>query len=190
MMKKLSLLVGLLLVFQLIVTAGPVDTKKVSITLGAGVRNFSESGFKDVYTGTALTYNVDLAVKLFGSMEAFFHTDYLTIDGELTFTKEPTTLKIFPLEVGLRYLVAMKKSEKQKIYPYLGAGAGYYMIKEENEIGNLDEKRVGFFFEGGIRFYFTGAMFLDVKLKNVMVKSENDTKMGGFSYMGGVGFAF
>jgi outer membrane protein W len=190
MMKKLSLLVGLLLVFQLLVTAGPVDTKKVSITLGAGVRNFSESKFGDVYSGTALTYSVDVAFKVFGSMEAFLHTDYLSVDGELTYTKEPTTLKIFPLEVGLRYLVPMKKSKNQKIYPYLGAGAGYYMIKEENVIDNLDEKRIGFFFEGGLRFYFTSSMFLDVKLKNIILKSESDVTMGGFSYMGGIGFTF
>ncbi len=175
---------------QLIYGAGPLDSKSFSLTIGAGVRNFSESQFKDVYDKTPITYNIDLAYKIWKSLEVFLHSDLLTVDGKLTFTQEDTTLKITPLELGCRYLVASQKAKNQKIYPYLGAGAGYYMIKEENFISNLDEKRVGFFFEGGIRFYVTGSIFADVKLKNVILKSENGTNMGGFAYMGGVGFSF
>jgi hypothetical protein len=194
MMKKLSLLVVILVVFQLFQVGfaqKPADTK-FSLTLGAGARNFSESRFKDVYDKTPIIYSVDIAWKFWKSMEVFLHSDILSVDGKLTYTQEDTTFKTTPLELGFRYLVTTKKSENARIFPYLGAGAGYYMVKEENVISNLDENRLGFFVEGGLRFYVTGSIFVDAKLKNIFLKSGNEdgTNMGGLAYMGGIGFSW
>ncbi len=111
-------------------------------------------------------------------------------NGKLTYTLETTTLKIFPLELGVRYLFPLSETCKVKLFPYLGAGAGYYMIKEDNPIGNLDEKRTGFFMEGGLRFYLVKSFFIDAKLKDVLVKSKAGIKVGGFAYMAGLGISF
>ena len=172
----------------------PCDPKTFSITVGAGVRNFSESLFKEVYEDTPLIYSIDVAVKVMRPLEVFLHSDYLSIDGKTTYTKEDTTLKITPLELGTRFLIGPKQSCKQKIFPYLGAGVGYYMIKEEFAAGSpmepVDEKRVGFFAEGGLRFYVVSSIFIDAKLKYVSVKSESGTQLGGVAYMGGIGLSF
>jgi outer membrane protein W len=141
-----------------------------------------------------MIYSVDVAVKVLKSLEMFLHTDYLSIDGKTTFTEEDTTLKITPIELGARFLITFKNPCKQKLYPYLGGGVGYYMIKEEFDAGSplepVDEKKVGFFGEGGFRFYLIKSLFIDAKLKYIGLRSENRTQMGGLVYMGGLGFSF
>jgi len=194
-MKKI-IVVCLVLLGSVIVSAAdrPCDPKTFSITIGAGVRNFSEELFDNVYEDTPLIYSIDVAVRVMRPLEIFLHSDYLSIDGKTTYTKEDTSLKIFPLELGARFLIGPKQSCKQKLFPYIGAGGGYYMIKEEFASGspmeNVDEKRMGFFAEGGIRFYALSSVFVDAKLKYITVKSENSTQLGGFAYMGGIGISF
>ncbi|NIM13741.1 MAG: outer membrane beta-barrel protein [Candidatus Aminicenantes bacterium] len=170
----------------------PCDAKTFSLSVGAGYRNFSEDLFKEVYGNAPMTINVDLGVRVWKSLEIFVHTDYLKVEGETTLTKEDTTLTIFPIELGARYLanVSITKSCRMKLFPYIGAGAGYYSIKEENPIGTVDENRVGFFAEGGLRFYPMKSFFIDAKLKQVVLKSENGTNLGGFAYMGSIGVSF
>ncbi len=172
----------------------PCRVGKYSFSVGAGMRNFSESLYKDVYGDSGMSYNLDLGVKVGKSLEAFLHTDYFKKDGELTYTKEKTTMKIIPVELGARYLIKLNKQCKPKLFPYLGAGAGYYMVKEENPISTFDKKSFGFFIEGGLRFYLVGSFFIDAKIKDVFLKAKNDQgrniNTGGFTYMGAIGISF
>jgi opacity protein-like surface antigen len=167
---------------------------KLSLGIGGGMRNLSEQLYADVYDSPAITYNIDLGYKVWNNLEVFFHTDYFKKDGLTTLTKEDTTLTIIPLELGARYLIGIAKPGncKMRLFPYIGAGAGYYMVKEENGMGTFDEKPIGFFIEGGFRFYPTGSFFIDAKLKNIFLESEsdNDVSLGGFAYMGGIGISF
>jgi hypothetical protein len=169
-------------------------TERFSVSVGAGMRNISDDLYKDVYDSGGISFNVDFGVRIWKSLEVFLHTDYFSIDGELTYTLEKTTLKIIPIELGARYLFSVNKKCKPKLFIYLGGGGGYYMYKEENVIGTVDEKEFGFFAEGGFRFYFMKAFFLDAKIKNVFLQvecSEGDKiKLGGLSYMGGIGISF
>jgi hypothetical protein len=172
----------------------PCGLKMFSLSVGAGMRNFSEELYKDVYGKSGISFNVDFGVKIWKYLEVFLHTDYFSKDGELTFTKEKTTLKIIPIELGVRYLIMVNKECKPKLFPYLGGGGGYYMYKEENNIGTVDEKKFGFFLEGGFRFYFIKNFFLDAKIKNVFLKVEGSEaekiELGGLSFMGGIGISF
>ena len=165
----------------------PCSPKKFSLSVGAGMRSLSGNLYKDVYDGSGMSYNVDFGVRLGTALEAFIHTDYFSKDGELTFTGEETTLTIIPAELGVRYL--FKADKKCKIYPYVGAGVGYYMYKEENFIGTVDEKKLGFFAEGGLRYYLMSSFFVDLKVKNVSLKVE-DIQLGGFAFMGAIGLSF
>lgn len=192
-MKKLAIMAICLMVVQVTFAAGPLDSKTFSISAGAGSRTFSDGLFKDVYDGTPITINVDLAYKFYKTVEAFIHTDMLSTDGKLTLTNEDTTLKITPLEAGIRYLLEIQKGKTQKIYPYIGAGVGMYMIKEENIIGTFDESKFGFFAEGGLRVYITGSIFVDAKLKYVNISIDTTTgvsNLGGLAYMGAIGISF
>lgn len=172
----------------------PCRIGRYSFSVGAGIRNFSDSLFKNIYGNSGTSLNGDLGVKIGNFLETFLHTDYFKIDGELTYTKEKTTLKIIPIELGLRYLIGLNKECQPKLFPYLGAGAGYYMVKEENPIGTFEKNSIGFFVEGGLRFYLVGSFFIDAKIKDVFLKVKNDLgnnmNTGGFSYMGALGITF
>lgn len=197
-MKRVCLVTVLMMLslFQFIYAAGPLESKSISITVGAGARMFADEDFKDIYDTTPITYSADIAYRIYNSLELAAHTDYLKVDGLTTFTEEKTTLTIIPLEVGLRYNIALKKMKNQKIYPYLGAGAGYYMIKEETIFGNVDEKKIGFYLEGGLKLYVFGSLFVDAKVKNVILTWDNPDNInkkfnaGGFAVMGGLGYSF
>jgi len=194
MMKKLILLALITLVSSSLIIGAQPNTKKFAFSIGAGMRSFRADLYKAVYPGTTMTYNIDLGFKVTEPLEVFLHTDLLKKDGKTTFTLEKTTIKIIPIEIGARYLVTIKskstRSEgKMSFNPYLGAGAGYYMIKEENPIGTLDEKRVGFFVELGLRLNIK-TFFIDLKGKNVFLKTEGGQKLDGFAVMGGIGMVF
>ncbi len=187
-MKKLILfltIVAFMATFQ--ISGVMIDHSKFSITIGAGTKNISEEIFKDVYGSGNIAYSLDLAFKLGRSLEAFIHTDYLKAEGQLEYDPKDTTLTIIPAEAGLRILLG-----KNKFKPYLGLGAGYYMFKEENFIGTVDDNSIGFFGEGGLRYYF-GKFFIDLKLKYIQLKYEvsgADINLGGLSYFGGIGIRF
>lgn len=168
---------------------------KFSFSIGAGTRGVSDALFDQVYEKAPIVYGVDLAYKVMPTVEVFLHTDYYKQDGQTTWTQETTTLKIFPLELGVRLFANFMKQKdtKIKLHPYVGAGAGYYMVKEENPIGDWDEKGLGFFIEGGFRVVFS-SIFVDLKFKNIMLKVDHaqggDVKMGGFAILGGLGVTF
>jgi hypothetical protein len=72
-------------------------------------------------------------------------------------------------------------------------GTGYYLYREENVIGTVDEAKIGFFSEGGLRFHFTKGFFIDLKGKYIFLKvtgAEGQVDLGGFSLMGGIGISF
>lgn len=195
-MKKYAILfTALLMTVSFLITpaaaqAGePCKGKQFSLTVGAGMRSVKDDLYKDVYEDAGMTYYIDLGVKLFKSFEVFVHTDVFSKDGLTTFTMEDTTLKMFPIELGVRFVAEGKNPCKSKFVPYIGAGAGYYNYKEENVIDDINENKLGFFAEGGIRFYVISSVFIDAKGKYIFLKVD-DTELGGFSYMGGIGISF
>ncbi len=186
-MRKLFLIflmVSMITTFQM---SGMINNGKFSITAGGGIRNISEEIFKTVYGSNVIAYNIDIAFKLGKSLEMFVHSDYLNVKGELEFAPKDTTLTIIPAEAGLRMIFG-----KSKFKPYLGLGAGYYMLKEENFIGTINDNSIGFFGEGGFRVYF-GKIFLDLKAKYIQLQYDvagTKIDLGGLSYFGGIGFSF
>jgi len=186
-MRKLILILLLIIMFTAVQLTGMIDNSKFSITIGAGVKNITEEIFKTVYGSNNIAFSIDLAYKLGRTLEMFVHTDYFKADGELAFDPKATTLTVFPAEAGLRMVLG-----KSKVKPYLGLGAGYYMLKEENFIGKVDDNSIGFFGEGGLRVYF-GKIFLDLKLKYNQLKYDvtgTEIDLGGLSYFGGIGISF
>jgi len=180
-----------LIAFSLIFLFGSYSYGKsgsINITLGGGMKNMTDPIFETVYGTNNIAYSIDFAYKSAGIIEIFIHSDYLSSTGELEYAPKDTTLTIIPVELGLRALFG-----KSKLTPYLGLGAGYYMLKEENFIGTIDDKKFGFFGEGGLRFNFGKHIFIDLKLKYNQLKytiSSTSRDLGGLSYYGGIGFSF
>lgn len=178
---------GLIFLSQSVFANNTQSDKKFSFEVGAGIRSISEDLYKDVYDSSGTVISFDFGYRVAKQIEVFAHTDYFKKDGKLTLTKEDTTLKLIPIEFGARYL--FKVGKNGKIVPYLGLGGGFYSIKETNVIGDFSESKAGFLFEGGIKFYIVKSFFIDVKLKDVILKYE-DTKLGGSLLLGGIGISF
>jgi opacity protein-like surface antigen len=118
----------------------------------------------------------------------FIHAGYITASGNLSYTQEPTTLNVIPLEAGIRYLVLAGN-----VTPYFGGGAGFYHVQEDNRIGNVSKSAVGFFGEAGLRFNLATAFFFDLRAKYtaLSLRIANESKnLGGFIALAGVGFSF
>jgi hypothetical protein len=187
-MKKVTCLLILLLGIGLAqAISAPVDYNKFSVTLGAGVRNFS-GDTDDVYNLVNLTFCLDVGFRFSKSLEVFLHADYLSAKGNLTITDEETTITLIPIEAGARYLMG-----KSSFRPYLGAGAGFYLINEENPIGTIDESGIGFFIEAGLKYLLGKGIFVDAKLKYVILSikpEDTSVNLGGPAVLLGFGFSF
>ena len=158
-----------------------MPAKKMSFTVGAGYNQFN-SDVKDIYSGTNISYSVDFAYRFAGKSEVFLHSDLLSAKGKLSHTGEDTTLKITPIEAGVRFAFG------NRLAPYLGIGAGSYNYKESNPIGEASGSGFGFFGEGGI-FFNAGSLFLDIKIKYVLAKIDN-VDIGGLKGLLGFGIRF
>jgi outer membrane protein W len=171
------------------------ETNNFSLSIGAGIRNVKgiedETGtnlYTEVYGKNNIAYSIDLGYQVHKSLQVFLHSDYFSVNGKLTYTEEDTELKIIPIELGVRYFWG-----KKRIFPYIGAGTGYYMYKEENVIGTVDEKKFGFFGEGGLKYQFTEMFFIDLKVKYIFLKvdgAEEQVDLGGLALTGGIGISF
>ncbi|MEN8153598.1 MAG: outer membrane beta-barrel protein [Acidobacteriota bacterium] len=187
-MRKLTTVLIIILAITFLNAAEESNHKKLSLTIGAGIRNVSQNTFETVYGTNNIAYSIDFAFTIKRSFEIFLHSDYLSAKGSLEFDPKDSTLTIFPAELGVRIVLG-----KKLFTPYLGLGGGYYMFKEENFIGTVDESQIGFFGEGGFRFNFKGTFFIDLKLKyNILNYDMNgtDVDLGGLSYYGGIGIRF
>jgi hypothetical protein len=192
-MKKLIFI----LVFLIGICSAYAGEKTYSLTLNAGLRNITgindENGnnlYEEVYGKNNLIYGIDIGYNFGKFFQAFLHGEFFTAKGELSFSKEETTLTIIPLEIGARVKYMLGR---QMFYPYFGVGAGYYLYKEENLIGTVDDGQFGFFTEGGINVYFLDYLFLDLKMKYIIFKVDGVNEkvdLGGLALMGGIGFSF
>jgi hypothetical protein len=112
MMKRIAFLLIFLMGISLIQAAPTVVKKKTkalkfdstfSVALGAGARNFLGDE-EDVYGFANLLFFLDAGFRFNKNFEVFVHGEYLQAKGELTITKEETTLRIIPAEAGGRFL--------------------------------------------------------------------------------------
>ncbi|MBU4268164.1 MAG: porin family protein [Acidobacteria bacterium] len=191
-MKKIFLF--LLVFLQLLVLPAIASGKQTaaapsfSLTALAGRRDFSSADFRKIYDGSQLAFGLDLGYRLGKKFAIFISGQHLSATGELSYSKETTSFRLISLEGGARLALPMGR-----FVPYAGAGAGYYLIREENVIATMDEKKAGFFALGGLRFHFSKAFFAAAQVKFVSLELKPLSKsvdLGGWFAGGGIGVMF
>ena len=111
-MKKL-----ILSLFVTLLISGMINAKISYLELRTNYFNPSNRDFKDIYGG-GIQYGLELGFDIRESFTVWVGGSYFKKKGELTFTKEETTLNILKLfEVGIRL-----KFSKKLVVPYIGAG--------------------------------------------------------------------
>lgn len=195
-MKKIAFLLIVLMGISLLQAAPVVVQKKAkapkfdstfSLTLGVGARHFMGDE-EDVYWLVNPAASLELAFRFRKNLEVFVHGEFIYAKGELTVTEEETTMFIIPAEAGARFLFG-----NHPFLGVLGAGLGYYFVNEDNPIGTVNESGIGFFAEGGMRYFFGKKLFLDLKLRYVFLSirpEDTSVDLGGPSLVVGIGFVF
>jgi hypothetical protein len=148
----------------------------------------TEEAFKNIYGG-GLSYGGEVDISIYKGLAVWFGAEYFTKTGETTFTREETTIRIFPFYGGLKYIFS-----GERMMPYLGAAVGYFQFKETSPIGEVKEGKIGFRAQGGLLLRLTGSWFVDFQVGYDMCKIKpqelDEVEIGGLKAGLAVAFTF
>jgi hypothetical protein len=166
----------------------PIEQGSLEIILGG--YDMNEPRFEAVYPGGGLLAGLGASARIISNLHLYLEAKYWEREGELTFSKELTTLRLFPISLGLRYLVPLGI-----LNPYAGAGGDIYFYYEDNPIGTTVNSASGYHAIVGtyLRFSRNVPLMLNLKAKYTWVKtveSGYDINLGGLEYSLGLALAF
>jgi outer membrane protein W len=165
-----------------LIAPGTSAAERLSLGLNASHFAPSDQAFQDIYGG-GLRYGVELEIAI-KKIEIWVGASRFTADGETTFTREPISLEILPLEVGVRY-----RFTKKKLIPYVGVGIGLYFFSESNPIGDVDTTEFGFLGEVGTLIRLSDRFSLDLRIQRSYCTLDVDdfeVEIGGMVTLVGV----
>jgi len=181
--RRLCSALGLLLA----ITVGAAAGETFSIQARGAYFVPSEAVFKEIY-GEGPVYGAEISLKIIGGLSIWAGGSYFNKTGKLTFTEESTTMTLIPVFGGLQYQFL-----SGRIRPYIGAGAGYILYKEENPIGKVEDGGLGFMGRAGVRVLIAGPLFLDLQGSYSMCKVKPagiEADLGGINAGVGLGLQF
>ncbi len=190
--KKAALFLGASFLLNVLAFSSSTDQaiRQGSVEFTLGGYSMNEPRFDAVYDPGGLMSGLSLSSAIVSNVNFYLDIKYYSRKGELTFSKEKTTLHIIPVSLGLRYIYPFGLFN-----PYLGAGMDFYLYYEENPIGTVLNHTNGFHFTGGtyIRFSQSIPLLINIRLKYTWAKAEEEgisIQVGGFEYGAGLAFVF
>lgn len=181
-MKKI-----IIAMITVIFLSGFANAIEILVELKAHYLSPPEQAFKDIYGG-GMMYGGEMSIGVWRGLEVWFGGSYFSKKGELTFTKEETKLKIYPLGAGLKY----RLSEGTFSF-YLGAGLNYYQYKESNPLGDISKGGLGYIGKIGSYMKITGGFLIDLYLNYSYCKlkpADFKINIGGLEAGVGIGYRF
>jgi opacity protein-like surface antigen len=185
MKKRMAVFVGL--ICGLLLVSGFGYSQGVSIFGKALYFYPLDKDFQDIYGG-GLSFGGELGIPLFGGVDLWMGASVFQQKGELTFTREETILRIYPISAGLRFRLT-----RGAVQPYLGAGVGYFLYSESNAIGDVEKQAVGFVGRGGLHFYIAKGFLIDLCIEYSTCKltpADFTVNIGGVAGGLALGFVF
>lgn len=167
--------------------AGPAAAAAATLEARVGYFFPASEDFRDIYKG-GLSFGADLTVPVWKSLCAWAGLDYFNKTGELTYTQEPTTLRVLPLFAGLKL-----QPSSGNVRPYAAAAAGYFLFKESSAIGTASGQELGLLAQAGLLVKIKGRTFIDFHgrytscVHTVTDPEAFSVQLGGFQ--GGIGLA-
>ncbi len=161
-----------------------------SAELLLGTYHMNEPRFDAVYPSGGVMPGLALSVAIVSDLNLYLEAKYYFRQGELTYSKEKTDFYMIPVSLGVRYIFPLGMFN-----PYLGGGADYYFIDEENSIGTLLTSTPGYHLCGGVyvRFSQSVPLMLSLKAKYTWAQTANNdiqVQLGGLEYGAGLAFVF
>lgn len=147
----------------------------------------AEQAFKDIY-GAGAAFGAEGFIGLGKRLDLWISGDYFQKEGELTFSKKETTVRIIPLAAGLRLRVPVDRFNF-----YVSGGLGYFLFKEENIIGTVKESKLGYLGKAGVYVKMIKGWYLDghVQYAHCTIQPlDIKAGIGGMSIGVGIGYDF
>jgi hypothetical protein len=123
--------------------------EKTLAGLGYGTYQISDPRYKEVYDGRGGIFSLEV-VQLFHIQNPHHFglslgLRHFSTEGKTTITQENTNLRLFPVSLGLRYLVKINQ-----FLPWLEFGMDYYHYKESAAIKTTEGSAFGYHIAGGL----------------------------------------
>jgi hypothetical protein len=154
----------------------------VSINVGAAYFWPKDEIFNEVYGGGP-GLGAEIGIPVVKRLQAWAGAGRFKKTGAVTFTEEPTTLRIVPVFVGLKYQLPGKVFR-----PYAGVALAYCMFKENSDLGIVRGNGVGFLGQAGGIITISPSLGLDVHGRFTACRGKPDLPVAVPAEIGGYEF--
>jgi hypothetical protein len=176
---------AIFLALLLVLMSGPAFPNEALFKLKAGYFHPSDKDFRAIYGG-GVKSGLELSTEVATNVELWIEAGYFAKKGELSFTKEATSLKIIPVGGGVRYIFPLRR-----LGLYFGAGVLYHRFRETSPLGTVDWGRPGLVAEMGSSIRLRGRLIADAHARLFycrMKPADFSFNIGGYDL--GVGLAY
>ena len=157
------------------------------IGLSGGLFYPSEEVFREIYSSGA-QFGGELVYTFWYNYGLFLRGSYFQRDGQLSFTKDKTTVKILPLIIGFRYHVTGRR-----VSGFLDLGLGLFHFDEKNPLGQATVNKLGYAISSGLNIFIYQGFYLGGRLDYTycQVKPfELAAQIGGLNLGLNIGYRF
>jgi hypothetical protein len=170
--------------------AANVEDRQGTIEFFYGRYNMSDPLFETVYQPGAAIVGLGLTARLISFIDFYLDAKVMKKNGQLSYSKENTTLALVPISLGIRGSIPVSFIE-----PFAGLGIDTYIFYENNPIGTTVNHAAGWHMAGGfyIRFGKNIPILPFARIKYAMVKStikDKTVDLGGLEFGAGLAIAF
>jgi len=148
-MKTVMKLGGILWLALCVSGAARGADRQGTLEFYTGRYSIREPLFKTVYQEGSSIQGLVLSSSLVFNIDFYLELKAMYKKGQLTYSKEPTTLVLAPVSLGLRYVLPLGF-----VQPYAGAGIDFYLFFENNPIGSYFNYVRGYHGLGGVYLRF------------------------------------
>ncbi len=192
-MKAVGRGLGTILAVVLTASAGlsmPKTARQGTLEFFAGRYDIREPLFKTVYREAGSIQGLILSSSLILNFDFYLEFKALYRKGELTYTKEKTTLVLAPVSLGLRYTLPLGF-----LQPYAGGGIDYFVFFETNPIGSYFNYVRGYHGLGGVYLRFAKGFPVLLNLRAKFTKAtftvnDRNIELGGPEFGASLVLAF
>ena len=147
----------------------------------------TEDKFENIY-GKGFIIGAEASKSIWKKLDLWVGGSYYTKKGELTFTKDETIVKIFPIGGGVKY-----RFLTGTLNAYAGMGFKYFLFSESNFIGDVSTAKMGY--EGKIGGFLKlgSGIVIDTYLEYSYCKispTSVEINIGGLNIGVGLGYWF
>ncbi len=155
----------------------------VDLTLSGAMFMPKASYFRDAYGTTIANFSLEGEYRIMPLVGTFLAVDYLNKSGKLTYSGEKVTLRIIPVNAGVRF---------HFLTFFADIGVGSWNYSEKASFATASGSLTGFFVGAGVQYSLIKFHFR-LRAKYSVAKKKNDeleSDLSGLQLEAGAGISF